>query len=346
VKPISVALLAASLLAARLAGGTAGVVPAATCAPCHQQAKTQAASNMAKALERGADSSILKEHPQLAFTEGGFSYKIERVGDRSLYTVTDGKESLTVPIPWAFGLGAAGQTYVLELNGKWYESRVSFYQDIKGLDLTLGAAGMAPQNLTGALGREMTQHDVAACFACHSTNSVHGREVDFEHMVAGVLCENCHGSAATHVEGMKTGNLKAGAMPKLSRLSTEEMFEACGRCHRTWAAIATNGPRGIQNVRFQPYRLTNSKCYDAADQRISCVGCHDPHSHQTEPASFFEAKCVACHAANRTAHAKQCTVSKHDCVSCHMPKVEIPGSHHKFTDHEIRIARAGSPYPD
>ena len=48
-KPISIALLAASLLAAGLAGGTAGVVPS-TCAPCHKEAKTQAASNMAKAL--------------------------------------------------------------------------------------------------------------------------------------------------------------------------------------------------------------------------------------------------------------------------------------------------------
>ena len=337
-KSISVALLTASLLV----GGTAGVVPASSCAPCHQQAKTQTATDMARALERGADSAILKEHPRLNVTEGAFSYKIERSGDRSLYTVTDGKESLTVPIPWAFGLGAAGQTYVLELNGKWYESRVSYYRDIDSLDLTLGAAGLSPQNLNEALGREMTPHDVVACFGCHSTNSVRGRQVDFEHLVAGVLCENCHGPAAAHVEGMKTGNPKAGAMPKLSKLSTEEMFEACGRCHRTWADIASNGPAGIQNVRFQPYRLTNSKCYDPADQRISCVACHDPHSHRTETAAFYDGKCGACHAAG----AKQCKVSKQDCVSCHMPKVEIPGSHHQFTDHEIRIARVGSPYPD
>jgi len=28
-----------------------------------------------------------------------------------------------------------------------------------------------------------------------------------------------------------------------------------------------------------------------------------------------------------------------------MPKVEIPGSHFKFTDHRIRIVRPGEPYP-
>jgi hypothetical protein len=29
-----------------------------------------------------------------------------------------------------------------------------------------------------------------------------------------------------------------------------------------------------------------------------------------------------------------------------MPKVEIPGAHFKFTDHRIRIARPGEPYPN
>jgi hypothetical protein len=28
-----------------------------------------------------------------------------------------------------------------------------------------------------------------------------------------------------------------------------------------------------------------------------------------------------------------------------MPKIEIPGSHHKFSDHEIRIVKANV-YPD
>jgi hypothetical protein len=28
-----------------------------------------------------------------------------------------------------------------------------------------------------------------------------------------------------------------------------------------------------------------------------------------------------------------------------MPKVDLPGAHFKFTDHRIRIARDGEPYP-
>ena len=29
-------------------------------------------------------------------------------------------------------------------------------------------------------------------------------------------------------------------------------------------------------------------------------------------------------------------------VHCHMPKFELPDSHHKFTDHEIRVVRANA----
>ena len=330
----SIALLILAAFAPAIAGQT-------TCAPCHREAKTQAASGMAKALERGEDSGILKEHRRLIFTDHQFTYKIERDGNRSLYSVSNGADTLTVPIPWAFGLGEPGQTYVLEHNGKWYESRVSFYNVLDGLDFTLGARSLAPQNLTEALGRELPVQEVAACFDCHSTNSVHGTEVDFQHLNPGVSCEACHGPAADHVASFKSG--KGTPMPKLSRLSTEEMFDLCGRCHRTWDAIAAHGPKGVANVRFQPYRLTNSKCYDAADQRISCVACHDPHSSAQQPASFYESKCVACHTPN--SNAKVCKISKQGCIGCHMPKVEIPDTHHKFTDHEIRVVRAGSPYP-
>ena len=59
---------------------------------------------------------------------------------RAFYTVTDGKETLTLPILYAFGEGKAGQTYVLEYQGEYYESLVSYYKDIRGLDFTVGDA--------------------------------------------------------------------------------------------------------------------------------------------------------------------------------------------------------------
>jgi hypothetical protein len=29
-----------------------------------------------------------------------------------------------------------------------------------------------------------------------------------------------------------------------------------------------------------------------------------------------------------------------------MPKIDLPGAHARFTDHQIRIAHAGDPYPN
>ena len=48
--------------------------------------------------------------------------------------------------------------------------------------------------------------------------------------------------------------------------------------------------RGPLNVRFQPYRITNSKCFDADDRRIACTACHDPHSELLKtPAAYDSA---------------------------------------------------------
>jgi len=322
---------------------SAQVTPVAVCAGCHrEEALGQPDSNMAKALMTGAESSVLKQHARLRFSDGRFSYQIDRAGNRSMYTVRDGDEKLTVPIDWAFGSGAAGQTFLLTLNGKWYESRVSYYKAIDGLDYTLGARGLAPKNITEALGQERGTRELAQCFGCHTTNSVRGGAVNFEHITPGVLCESCHPSADKHAQAMNAGVAPAATLPHLGKLSAEEMSDFCGRCHRTWATVAAQGPMGVQNVRFQPYRLTNAKCFDADDRRISCVACHDPHAHQKRPVAFYDSKCGQCHRAG----AKLCPVAAKNCVSCHMPQVEIPDSHHLFTDHQIRVAKAGSSYPN
>lgn len=297
---------------------------------------------MGHALELIADCTILREHPQLTFHFGKFTYRIAREGARSIYSVTDGSETITVPLGWAVGLGAAGQTYVFERNGIYYESRVSFYKAIDALDLTFGALGTTPKDLTQAAGREMSREDVIGCFACHSTDAIHGNAFHPESLKAGVLCENCHTKAAQHMDAVSKGDAKAAAMPHLADLTAEDTNEFCGRCHRTWADIAAHGPHNLANVRFQPYRLTNSKCYDADDKRIRCTACHNPHEEYVASAARYDAECLACHGVTQ----KLCPVAKKDCTTCHMPKIELPGAHRQFTDHQIRVVKNGQPYPE
>jgi Cytochrome c554 and c-prime len=315
------------------------------CAQCHRdQAAPYRSTPMAQALESVSKCDILKRHTDLTFQEGGYKSRITRDGERTLLTVTDGRETIAVPLLWAFGQGHAGQTYVFERNGAFFESRVSFYNALGSLDLTMGAGNSKPTNLGDAAGRLMVTGEARECFGCHSTGAVSDAQLHLERIAPGVGCESCHGPAEKHVAAVRAGNVPAAKMPKLGSLSTEEMSELCGGCHRTWSQIALSGPRGVLNVRFQPYRLANSKCYDATDSRIRCSACHNPHRPLEINAASYDVRCSACHSA--AGHTKTCSVAKENCITCHMPKIELPGAHKRFADHQIRIVRAGEPYPN
>ncbi len=334
------AMIAAALLMASIHTG------ASECATCHPaQAKPQPATSMARALEFVPECIILQSHPLLTFSQGKYSYRIEKSGAQSIYSVSDGQQTITVPITWAFGLGAAGQTYVFEKDGSFYETRVSYFRESDGLDLTIGAANNKPTDLVQAAGRFMGRDEKIACFGCHSTNATQGMSLTLDTMTPGVQCERCHGPTSHHLEGIKLGDAKLAAMRNLKSLSTEGISNFCGQCHRTWEQIAAAGTLGIANIRFQPYRLTTSKCYDTEDSRISCITCHDPHREVDRVDSHYDAKCQACHAGGKPG-ARACKVSIQNCIGCHMPKLELPGSHNKFTDHMIRIVRVNEPYPN
>ncbi len=249
-----------------------------------------------------------------------------------------------MPIRWAMGASSAiGQTYILEKDGELYESRVSYFSEIDGLGITLGARGVEPTDVLEAAGRLMNLEDDRQCFGCHATGATQGQRVTLEKMIPGVQCERCHGSAESHLATMTEGRSEPALMKDLSRLSTEEVSSFCGQCHRTWEVVVALGRLDINDIRFQPYRLTSSMCYED-DPRISCLACHDPHQEVSKRPQDYDAKCQACHSVGKP-QARRCGVAASGCTSCHMPKIELPGAHHKFTDHRIRIVRANAPFP-
>ena len=318
------------------------------CAKCHSEALLQPATDMARALETVEKSSILVSHPLLTATYGKYSYRIERKGNQSIYSVTDGISTITMPIRWVFGASSSmGQTYILEKDGELYESRMSWYRLLDGLGPTLGGGNSLPSNLLEAAGRLMSHDDKLRCFGCHATDAVHGTQLTLEKLVPGVQCGHCHDATEAHLASL-TG--KGGPLVVPSRISTlekpsaEQASNFCGQCHRTWAEIAIQRNFSISNVRYQPYRLTGSKCYDPDDARISCLACHDPHTEVSDDPKAYDAKCGACHGGGKAA-AKKCSVSSTKCVTCHMPKIELPGGYYKVSDHRIRIVKPDEPFP-
>jgi hypothetical protein len=111
------------------------------------------------------------------------------------------------------------------------------------------------------------------------------------------------------------------------------------------------GQSGINNIRFQPYRIFNSRGHNTNDARIGCLACHDPHDKLQKETSYYDSKCLACHRSKPTEvkterrAAAACPVRTSNCTTCHMPKIEPTGMHAHFTDHWIRIVKPNEPPP-
>lgn len=324
------------------------------CVSCHRErAETQPQTPMGRASALPGANPVLEQNPKLTVRKGPYTYTVETHGGESTYSVSDGTRTITVPIHWNFGAGA--QTWILEHNGKRYESAVSYYPSIRGLDFTTGDEDLKPQNLDEAIGREIFMPETKVCFGCHTSNSLTNGKLTLGSMRPGVTCEHCHAGTMEHLSDAINGDVSV-TPPDLRKLTSEDISNFCGQCHRSWETVVRNHWRGTLTVRFQPYRLANSKCFDGADARISCIACHDPHVNIVRDDATYDSKCLACHSSARTNtasastlpgdHAQTCPVAKSGCVSCHMPKVKLPNGLMTFTDHEIRIVKAGEPFPN
>lgn len=327
----------------------------AECARCHAgKAADYQNTAMAHAATTAVDSEILKQHSLLELRLGQYSYQVQTADGKNILKVSDEKSSLSETLLWAIGVGHMGQTYLYEQNGSFYESHLSFYSVPQALDITPGQPRSLPQALDDAAGRRMSPDETHRCFACHTTASTSKGEFDTAHLFPGVTCEACHGPGASHVALAKSGDVAPGLILNPAHLNRVDSVDFCGACHRTWEDVVIGGLTGVGvfNVRFAPYRLENSKCWKKGDERITCVACHDPHQPLVRDDASYDSRCLACH--NRTASQKRtaahpgapCPVSTANCVSCHMPAVEPPNLHSKFTDHWIRIVRKGAPYPN
>jgi len=332
------------------------------CARCHIQ-RARFHTGMENALLAPKDSAVLRSHPRLTFRAGEYSYEISSDGAQALFKVSDGKQTITEPIAYAFGNAHVAQTYVLRHRGKLYEGRASYYAGIDGLDWTIGDVLNPPPSLEEAFGRDIDSDEARNCFSCHGTSAVTNGKLDLSRLTMGVSCEACHGPGAKHIAAISSGSGENLYIfnPKVLDADTLSQ-EFCGACHRSADTVAMMPDLGgLNNVRFQPYRMANSRGHDMGDTHFRCTSCHDPHVDLNQDMASYDSDCIGCHALRRSAAAtkanqvsrkpaasrngKSCPVAPNQCVSCHMPKVELPGAHFKFTDHRIRIVRPSEKYP-
>jgi Cytochrome c554 and c-prime len=322
-----------------------------TCNDCHVE-ESQVHTSMSHALVKPHSSRFLNVLPSAKFQNGKYSYKFIKKGSELFYEVSDGEKVISEPVIYGFGEGRAGQVFVFRHNGEIFESRVTYYTEIKNLDFTVAQTKEEPTSLENALGRIIPASEVQNCFSCHSTAAVIDRKLQFETLEPGVNCEACHGPGEKHLEAVKlknTDNLQIFNPAKLSPVDLSQEF--CGSCHVGFDKVL--GMSGdIVTVRFQPYRLFNSKGHNPNDARLSCIACHSPHEEVSNQPQSYDSKCIVCHQTDTknvkktTETAPPCPVKSSNCVTCHMPKTEVPEMHFKFTDHWIRVVRPDEKIPD
>ena len=322
------------------------------CLSCHTDLSSQPSTGMGMAaLDPSAPG--VHEDSSMSFRSGEYTVTLTKVREGLQMTASDGRESLTLPVRWVFGQGYSGQTFLLEQDGKFYESRASYYKTILNLDLTIGHTKRPPVTALAALGRLLPDEEVKKCFSCHTSEDMFEGRLDVKQAHPGVTCENCHGAGSEHavkMAGSQRPNGNDATIFDPALLAPADLNDLCGSCHRTTRDVLNSGIRDIRNVRFQPYRLENSRCYDPSDERITCVACHNPHRNLQTSTVAYDAKCLACHARRGDKPGRQkaaaCPRAANQCVTCHMPKLELPGAHFAFTDHYIRIVQPNMPYPD
>jgi Cytochrome c554 and c-prime len=330
-------------------------VGSAVCAKCHgDKAGTQKSTAMAHALTIASSAEFDSMKAPLIFKIGSYSYEIGHSADGAVYSVKKEGSSTSVPLGWIFGQGQFGKTYLYSQNGSYFESRISFYSAIRGLDFTAGSPRVAPNRLETALGRRMSSDEPPRCFGCHSTAANTNNKFDPSQLIPGVTCEACHGPGAQHVAAMSLGDSERSAtfIMNPGRLNPIDAVDFCGACHRTSVDVSLAGVTGILTLRFPAYRLQRSRCWGTGDSRLVCAACHDAHRPLAHDVASYDRQCLNCHLRDSKLKAisdhpgRACPISETACVSCHMPKFNIPEMHTSFTDHKIRIYKPGEAFTE
>jgi Cytochrome c554 and c-prime len=319
----------------------------ATCIQCHD-AEIGNPSSMASASAIASKSALLLNRRVLEYMEGTYREQIRLDGERAVYTVSDDDHVFRADLAWVLGSATMGQAFLYrDRHGNWRETQVTYYSALGNLGRMLG--GRAPTDFDSATGEQLSEGLVRSCFKCHATGLKPDEPLETSKLLPGIRCIQCHSGAEAHMDAVRNGRMVVPE-EQLSDLSSEGVSELCGKCHRTWSNIILNGPRGRDNVRFQPYRLANSKCFDPVDRRISCVACHDPHHPVETSWRFYDSKCLGCHSADSkpvgSTQARVCKVGNEHCAACHMPKYTLTDTKEAFTDHWIRIVKPNEGYPD
>ncbi len=189
------------------------------------------------------------------------------------------------------------------------------------------------------------------CAWCHMTDykknyDIRTHEYTSEWKIEGISCIQCHEDMESHVASARSGKYEKKESPP----NIELAMDNCASCHARREELTANdfhaGERfddhfrlvlpDLPNAYFvdgkaneEDYVFASLKLSKMGHKGVSCLDCHNPHSHETILPIEDNSLCMRCHSTglNEATVIDPVSHSFHplgsegnQCVSCHMPK--------------------------
>ncbi len=344
------------------------------CGRCHRDIAADYRQHpMGKSLAPLDEHRLFPElapQPRAAFDAAGMHYRIEeRPG--GLWHVESKRDdqgeiaAQAERVRYVIGSGTRGRSYLIEHDGRLYQSPISWFAEEKRWDLSPGY-----RTKQSHFTRAVTE----ACLFCHA-NRVEAaldtinrfRPPIFQGHAIG--CERCHGPGELHVKRQEHGEAFSApddTIVQPGRLEPCLRDSVCQQCHLQagqrilrrgrswfdyrpglpWDAFVTTFVRkdmDLQKSVGQFEQLVESRCYQKSDGKLGCISCHDPHRAPAaaEKAAHYRQRCVNCH--DGAAGGTECKLPlperqarDNSCIACHMPRTgSVNVVHVSITDHRI-----------
>lgn len=323
----------------------------AACRNCHQAIFDKYLQTpMANASGVAADGLI---PGSFTHTRSGVRYGVAARADGAVLSYQMPSQGVAVEqqLLYYLGSGNLGRTYLYSIDGYLLESPVAYMSSLRGYAMAPGLADVS--SVPSALPMN------ARCMRCHMSDvqeplpGIGNRFAGLPFLHGGITCEQCHGDTTQHV-------LSKGKQPvlKLASLPAPARDSVCISCHLegdtnvelrgrsvtqyrpgedirkylSYFVVPDNSGRSVTEIE----QLNQSVCKRRSGEHMSCMSCHDPHSHPDAEhrVSFYRAKCLTCHSGASFAATHH--PENPDCTSCHMPKSEVRDTPHvAWTDHRI-----------